>query len=442
MTAQTNALAERSVLGACLLDRTAIGRIADFLKPEHFADENREALFRAMLELYENGKPLDIALVSEQVLRRHKDGLPLLRDADAILEGLMLLESEVPTSANVEHYARVVEELAMKRALISIGSRIAALGQVEDKESQDLIDEAETLLFRLADSRTLHEQRPINVIMASVWERAEAAHRKRTAVTGIPSGFRDIDAKTGGFQPSNLILLAARPSIGKTALVMNIAEHIAVKEGLPVAVFSLEMSAEELMERAACAYASLDHFALRQGHLTGDQWNAFARAHGALSEAPIILDDSPSLSVMELRARARRYALAKKVRLVIVDYLQLLHTTRHYDNRVTEVTEISRALKNMARELEVPVIAVSQLNREVERAARKPQLSDLRDSGALEQDADLAMFLHRDKDTPSVADLIIAKHRNGPTGTLQLVFRQESTRFFDYAQTANDEEAA
>ena len=426
-----NLEAEASVLGSLMLDRNAIVRVADFLRPEDFYLDHHAQVYRAALNLYDRADPIDLLTLAAE--------LETMRVLERVGGQAFLaeLESGVPTAANVEYYGHLVEEAATKRKLISAGGRITALGFDESTPASQALDTAEGVIFNIAEGRITQDFVALKDILKTTWDQIEQIHMDQSVISGVPSGFNDLDAKTGGFQKSDLIIIAARPGVGKTSLTLNIAQHASIQYKIPVAIFSLEMSEQQLVTRLLCSEASVDSYRLRTGLLKDAEWPRIAQAMGALSEAQIYIDDSPNVSVMEMRTKARRLKSANNLGLVIVDYLQLMQG-RNQENRVQEVSDISRGLKSLARELQIPVIACSQLSREPEkRPDHRPQLSDLRESGTLEQDSDLVLFIYRDRfyndnvpeDKRNIAEIIIAKHRNGPTGKLELLFIDEQTKF-------------
>lgn len=426
-----NLEAEASVLGSLMLDRNAIVRVADFLRPEDFYLDHHAQVYRAALNLYDRADPIDLLTLAAE--------LETMRVLERVGGQAFLaeLESGVPTAANVEYYGHLVEEAATKRKLISAGGRITALGFDESTPASQALDTAEGVIFNIAEGRITQDFVALKDILKTTWDQIEQIHKDQSVISGVPSGFNDLDAKTGGFQKSDLIIIAARPGVGKTSLTLNIAQHASIQYKIPVAIFSLEMSEQQLVTRLLCSEASVDSYRLRTGLLKDAEWPRIAQAMGALSEAQIYIDDSPNVSVMEMRTKARRLKSANNLGLVIVDYLQLMQG-RNQENRVQEVSDISRGLKSLARELQIPVIACSQLSREPEkRPDHRPQLSDLRESGTLEQDSDLVLFIYRDRfyndnvpeDKRNIAEIIIAKHRNGPTGKLELLFIDEQTKF-------------
>jgi replicative DNA helicase len=430
--------AEQSVLGAILIDREAIIEVAEFLKPEDFYRQAHGAIYRAMLDLFERREPVDIVTVSET----------LERGGDLETAGgrayLTSLSNQTPTAVHAVQYARIVERKAVLRNLIGAAGRIAGIGYEDAAEISDAIDRAESELFSVSSRRITAGFTKLDTLLHAAYDRLDYLHAHRGELSGVSSGFVDLDALTTGFQKSDLIIVAARPSVGKTSFALNVAEHAAVRERRSVGLFSLEMSKEQLVLRLLSSVANIDSKRLRTGFLEELDFARIAPAMNDLSEAPIYIDDTPNISSMELRTKARRLQAESGLDLVVVDYLQLMQaaTTSRDANRVQEVSEISRGLKALARELNVPVIALSQLSRQPEmRNTNEPRLSDLRESGAIEQDADLVIFLWRDKDKGAddgeadgeVINVKLAKHRNGPTGDISLWFRKSQTRFASYA---------
>jgi len=430
--------AEQSILGAILIDRDAVVEVAEFLRPADFYRQANGAVFAAVLELFERREPIDIVTVAETLER--SDQLESI-GGRAYLSSL---SSSTPTAVHAVQYARIVERKAVLRNLIGAAGRIAGIGYEDPAEIQEAIDRAEAELFAVSQKRIDSGFQKLDSLLHQAYDRLDYLHAHRGEISGVRTGFTDLDSLTTGLQKSDLVILAARPSVGKTSLALNIAEHAAVKEKKSVGVFSLEMSKEQLVLRLLSSVANIDSQRLRSGFLEEMDFARIAPAMNALSEAPLYIDDTPSISTMELRTKARRLQAEAGLDLVIVDYLQLMQaaTTSRDANRVQEVSEISRGLKALARELSVPVVALSQLSRQPEmRNENEPRLSDLRESGAIEQDADLVMFLYRERDKAAddgdtdgeVIHLKLAKHRNGPTGSVELWFKKSQTRFVSYA---------
>ena len=430
--------AEQAVLGSILIDRDAIIEVADFLHTEDFYRQAHARIFAAMLSLFEHREPIDVVTVAEELERAGE--LESVGGASY----LSTLGNDTPTAVHVAQYGRIVERKATLRRLISAAGKIAAIGYEDGSDIQESVDRAEAELFAVAQKRSTDGFSPLKTLLHDAYDKLDYLHAHRGQISGVPSGFADLDQLTTGFQPSDLVVLAARPSVGKTSLALNIAENAAVREGKTVGVFSLEMSKEQLVLRLLSSVASIDSQRLRSGFLEELDFARIAPALQSLSDAPVFIDDTPSISTMELRTKARRLQAEHGLDLLIVDYLQLMQatSTSRDANRVQEVSEISRGLKALARELRIPVIALSQLSRQPEmRESREPRLSDLRESGAIEQDADLVLFLWREKERAAeegesegeVINLRLAKHRNGPTGEVKLWFRKSQTRFVSYA---------
>lgn len=420
--------AEESVLGSILMSKEAVGLVSQYLKPSDFYDEINAGIFDAMLALYEKNKPIDILTLSSE-LKKRKDGIK----AD---EGYLAdLVNSVPTAANVEHYAKLIKEASIKRSLIKFGADVTELGFDEEKEAEELLDKAESSMFAISQGHNISAFVPIKESLAESFERIDELHTKGAGLRGVKTGFTDLDNLLSGMQASNLLILAARPGQGKTAMIVNIAQYIAVNEKKPVGIFSLEMSQEEMVDRLLVGQADVDAWRLKTGKLSETDFAKLSEAMGTLADAPIYIDDTPGISVSQIRTKARRLQLEKNVALLIVDYLQLVDPGRRYDNRVQEVSLVSQSLKNLSRELKIPVLAVSQLSRAVEhRGERKPQLADLRESGAIEQDADVVMFIYRlDSEISNVmpTKLLVAKHRNGPMGEIDLLFRGDRIKFYN-----------
>ena len=435
--------AEESVLGAILIDGDAITEVSETLKASDFYKPANSKVYAAVLALYEQRQPIDILTVSEELERRGQieeiGGRAALAD----------LCDRTPTAVHAKQYAKIVERKAVLRGLISAAGRIASIGYEDPADAIEAIDRAESELFAISERRTASGFTSIETLLGQAYERLDHLHQNRGQLMGLRTGFTDIDSKTQGLQASDFIVLAARPSVGKTSLALNIAEYAGVREGKSVGVFSLEMSKEQLVLRLLSSVTKIDSFKLRSGFLAEMDFPKIASAMEALSRAKIFIDDTASISVMELRTKARRLKMEHGLDLLIVDYLQLMQpgSSGRESNRVQEVSEISRGLKALARELGIPVLALSQLSRQTEMRgdSKEPRLSDLRESGAIEQDADVVIFLWRKADrieeTDAVGEAIdfsIAKHRNGPTGAGQLYFMKEQTRFVNLVRERND----
>ena len=429
--------AEQSVLGSILIDADAVLKVADFLRPADFYRQQHGDIYEAMLALHSQREPIDLVTVGDELARRER--LDLV-GGPAYLAGLM---NVVPTAVHVEHYARIVERKSVLRNLIAAAGKIAAVGYEEANDAEVAIDRAESILFEISQRRTEGGFEALSILLGQAYDRLEYLHEHRGQILGIPSGLAQLDALLGGFQPSDLTILAARPSVGKTSMALNIAQHASVREGKKVAIFSLEMSKEQLSLRLLSSETGINPRPLQTGFMEETDWSKIATVMNDMASAPMWIDDSPALSVMELRTKARRLEAEQHgLDLVIVDYLQLMQAgvQSREPNRVQEVSEISRGLKQLARELKVPVIALSQLSRGVEqRGSAEPRLSDLRESGSIEQDADVVVFLYREgeQNPDSEVELVkakIAKHRNGPIGEVPLQFRKSTTRFFTVAR--------
>jgi replicative DNA helicase len=427
--------AEESVLGAMMLSPGAIGAVSEVLDAGDFYRESHAKIYRASLSLYARGEPVDaITLVDELEERGDLD------DAGG-RERIHELAALVPATANAGHYAKIVREMATLRGLIRVGAEVARLGWERPGEAQELVDQAEQIVFELSQSRVASEFSHIESLLKESFERITTLYEAGDDITGVPSGYRDIDRLTGGFQPGNLIIVAARPSMGKSALGLGMATNLGVRAQIPVALFTLEMSKSEVTQRLMCSEAKVESNRLRTGKLAVDDWPRLTAACDKLAKAPIYVDDTGSITMMEIRAKARRLKTQEPtLGLIIVDYLQLMTTGASVENRVQEVSQISRQLKVLARDLDVPVLAMSQLSRAVEqRHDKRPILSDLRESGAIEQDADLVFFIYRDEyyneesDQQGLAEVICAKHRNGPTGSEKLSFLKRYAKFADLA---------
>lgn len=422
--------AEQSVLGAILIDREAIYKVMRILQPGDFYRESHRIIYESMLLLNESGSPVDMITLSDQ-LRQQGD----LEKVGGVAAIAMLAEM-VPTAANVEYYARIVEEKSLLRSLINLSTRIASMGYEEQEEPEKLITEAEQMIMALGNRRASQAFFTIKEILLKVFPHLEFLYNNRGVITGVPTSFADLDQICCGFQPGDFIILAGRPSMGKTSLGLCIGYNAALKHNIPVGVFSLEMSKEQLAQRILCAEAKVDQQRLRNGTLDEDDWLKLHETAGKLSKAPIYIDDTPGISIRQLRAKARQLKAEKGLGLIIIDYLQLLQGSRRAENRQQEISEISRSLKGLAKELQIPVLALAQLSRSVEqRPNKRPVMSDLRESGSLEQDADIVMFIYRDEyynpesEKKGIAEVIVSKHRNGPVGSVELVFLKEYTKF-------------
>lgn len=421
-----NLEAEQSLLGALLIDKDAVVAVAEVLHPNHFyRSEQHGQIYEAILELFEKREPVDLVTVTDQLKQR---GTLDKIGGSAYLADLI---NKVPTAAHVESYARIIKEHAIRRNLIASSTRSIDSAYNEGRDVNDIIEECEQAIFSISQEHLQRDFIPLKDALAQSFDRLDEIQKSSGKLRGIPSGFRDLDGKLAGFQDSNLIICAARPGQGKTAFVLNIAQYVAVVANLPVGFFSLEMSQEELVDRLLVGQANIDAWKLKTGRLDEKDYDRLSHAMGQLAEAPLFIDDTPAISISEMRTKARRLQVEQGLRLLIVDYLQLIRG-RNLENRVQEVSEISQNLKNLARELKIPVIAVSQLSRAVEaRGSRKPQLADLRESGAIEQDADVVMFIYReDPEKSEQVTLDIQKHRNGPMGEMPLIFRADRVRFY------------
>lgn len=428
-----NSEAEASLLGALLIDSDAIVKIADHIKADDFYDPKHRYIYEAIRQLYEQHKAIDVLTLSDKL--RSNGHLESVGGAAYLTE----LTNFVPTATHVEQYADIVAQKSLRRRLISASKDIMTLGKDESKQLRELIEEAETRLFEVSQTHVQQSVISLEAILAESFDRLDDLHKDKSKIRGIPTGFKDIDDKLAGFQRSDLIILAARPSMGKTALSLNFAHNVAVKAGQPVLIFSLEMSKEQLVDRMLSMESGVDAWALRTGNLTDADFEKIGRAMGTLGEAQIFIDDTPGITVSDMRTKARREAHQRELGLIIVDYLQLMSGGSKYggdSNRVQEISEISRGLKGIARELNVPVLALSQLSRSVEsRSPQIPQLADLRESGSIEQDADVVAFIYREEyynpetDRKKIADIQIKKHRNGPVGNVELYFENEKQLF-------------
>lgn len=432
-----NIEAEQSVLGAMLIEREAISRVSEVLRPGDFYRETNRILYEVFLQLFSKNEPVDMVTVVEKL--RKEDKL----EAVGGISYVTYLANYVPTAANVLYHAKIVEEKALLRQLISASTHIAGMGYEASEEVEMILDQAERMILEVSGRKIGKEFTPIKTIILDAFDKIEQLYNSKGGITGLPTGFKDLDKLMSGLQPSDLILIAARPSMGKTAFVLNIAQHVAIREKKPVAFFSLEMSKEQLVQRMLCAEAAIDAQRLRIGELEENDWKKLVLAADKLSASSIFIDDTAAITAVEMRAKARRLKIEHDLKLIIIDYLQLMQGSGSgkSENRQQEISEISRFLKGLARELDVPVIALSQLSRSVEsRQVKRPMLSDLRESGSLEQDADIVAFLYRDdyynpdSDKKNITEVIIAKHRNGPVDTVQLFFHKQFTKFSDLSK--------
>ena len=427
---------EQSVIGAMLMDREAIIAASEIVVADDFYQRQYGVMFEAMVELFNEGKPVDLVTLQDRL--KEKDVPPEV----CSLEFVRDIMETVPTSVNVRSYAEIVHEKAVMRRLIRINEEIANSCYAGKERLEDILADTEKQIFGLLQSRMSGDFVPIRQVALNVLDKIEQATRSKSTVTGVPTGFIDLDYRTSGLQPSDLILIAARPSMGKTAFVLNIADYIAVRRQKTCLIFSLEMSKEQLVNRMLAMESNVDSQKLRTGTLTDADWDAVVEGIATIGNSKLVIDDTPGISIMELRSKCRKIKLEHGLDIVMIDYLQLMTGSgKTSDNRQQEISEISRSLKALARELNAPVIALSQLSRACEtRTDHRPMLSDLRESGAIEQDADVVMFLYRDDyynkdtDTPNVAEVIIAKQRNGPIGTVNLGWRPELTRFVNMAR--------
>jgi len=417
--------AEVCVLGSILIDNDAVLAVSEFLKSGHFYNSNYGKIYEAMMKLYEERMPIDIVTVAEK-LKEFK----ILKKIGG--KGFLTrLASEVPTAANVESYGHIIKSLSAKRELISAAGRISEKAFDPALPADQLLDIAEQEIFSLSQKHLKSIPTSLKEVLTASFDRLDELQKMGTGLRGVPSGFKGLDNILAGMQDSNLLILAARPGVGKTAFGLNIARHVAVEQKIPVCMFSLEMSKEELVDRLLVRQGLIDAWKLKTGQLSANDFDSLSEAMGILAEAPLYIDDTPGLTVTELRTKARRLQVDKGIKFIVVDYLQLMHGSTR-DNRVQEVSEISQGLKNLARELKVPILALAQLSRAMEARGGKPRLSDLRESGSIEQDADVVFFLSReDEEIREMVTCSIEKHRNGPTGSFNLYFNGKQISFFD-----------
>ncbi len=429
--------AEESVLGGVLLDMHALDRVVEVMGADDFYRGSHRKIFRAMLTLSEKGEPIDLITLADTLKARGE--LQEIGGATYLAE----LADKVPSAANIAHYARIVREKAVLRSLINVCSEIVTRCYNGEEDIERFLDEAERLIFDVSEKRIRPSFFKMGDMIMDTIKLVEKLYERKELVTGVPTGFLDLDRMTAGLQPSDLIIVAARPSVGKTAFVLNIAQYVTLHANTAVGIFSMEMAKEQLVLRMLCSEARVDNAKVRTGYLGERDFPRLAMAAGRLAEAPIYIDDTPAQNVLELRAKTRRLKREANIGLVIIDYLQLMRGLDAQENRTQELSEISRSLKSLAKELNIPVVALSQLNRQVEqRADKRPVMSDIRESGSIEQDADVIMFIYRDEvykpdsQDEGVAEIIIGKQRNGPTGTVRLAFRKEYTRFDNLVEHA------
>ncbi len=433
-----NIEAEQSLLGALLIDKDSIVRISEILHPSNFYRlEQHAPIFEAVQALFEKREPIDLVTVTEEL---KKSGFYDKIGGSAYLTTLV---NVVPTSAHIEHYARIIKEHAVRRSIIAQATGLIEKAYDEAQGVDELLEAAEQGIFSISQENLKRDFLPIKDALTQSFDRLDELQKSSGKLRGIPTGFRDLDNKLAGMQDSNLLILASRPGQGKTSMALNIAQFVAVNAGLPVGIFSLEMSQEELVDRLLVGQADIDAWKLKTGRLDEKDFDRLSLAMGELAEAPLFIDDTPGSTISEMRTKARRLQVEHGLKLLIVDYLQLIRG-RNLENRVQEVSEISQNLKNLARELKIPILAISQLSRAVEqRGIKRPQLADLRESGAIEQDADVVMFIWReDAERPEAVTLDIQKHRNGPTGEIQMVFRADRTKFYGLEKTRKTQTAA
>ena len=433
--------AEQSVIGSMIMDREAIVVASELISGEDFYNKQYGILFETMVELNEEGSPVDLVTLQNRL--REKDVPPEVSSLEFVRD----LITAVPTSANIKYYANIVAEKATLRKLIRTTEGIANDCYINKDPLEVLLEETEKKVFQLVQKRNTGDFVPIRQVVMNAMDKIETAAKNKGSVTGIPTGFTDLDYRTAGMQPSDLVLIAARPSMGKTAFVLNIAQHVAFKQNKCVAIFSLEMSKEQLVNRMFSLESSVDAQKLRTGQLNDQEWERLIESAGVIGRSNLIIDDTPGISISELRSKCRKFKLEHNLSMIIIDYLQLMSGSGRSDSRQQEISDISRSLKSVARELGVPVLALSQLSRAVEqRPDHRPMLSDLRESGAIEQDADVVMFIYRDDyynhdtEKKGVSEIIIAKQRNGPIGTVELAWLPEYTKFANLERSKPDYE--
>ena len=434
-----NVEAEQAVLGALLIDPDAIYKVNTFVRPNDFYVERHQWIYDAVISLHERREAVDFVTLCDELERNER--LAELGGA-AYLSSLI---DSTPTALNIEHYAHIVERTSTLRRLIGAAGEIAALAYQDTDDVSEAVDRAEQILFGVSQHRVSGDMQIIRDVVSEYYDRVDYLYQHKGETIGVPTGFRNLDKILGGWQKSDLVIIAARPGMGKTSLMLSVAQNAARKYNQRVALFSLEMSAEQLVQRLISAETGIDSQRLRIGNLREDEWPTFIQATGALSETMVFIDDTPSISAMQVRTKARRLYAEYGLDLLIIDYLQLMQSDRRTENRVQEISFLSRALKGLARELNIPVIVASQLSRAVEqRNDKHPMLSDLRESGSIEQDADIVMFIYRDdyytpeSETPNIAEIIISKHRNGPTGVVPLYFKKELAQFLEVEMFRED----
>ncbi|MEK7149976.1 MAG: replicative DNA helicase [Patescibacteria group bacterium] len=441
-----NIESEKALLGSIMLRSESLEDVMDIIRPDSFYAEKHRAIFKAIIDLFSKNEPIDLLTLSSRLKERE------MLDRAGGMSYLTDLVNAVPSSSNAEYYAQMVQKKHMMRKLIEASEHICTLGYDETTELDELLDSAEKKIYEVTHSASNSNFIELKDALGEAWDRLDKLHKSKEEFRGIPTGFRELDNKLAGLQKSDLIILAARPSMGKTSLALDIARQAAIQHNVPVAIFSLEMSSQQLVDRMLAAESKVDAWKLRTGKLTLDsEFEKIRNSLDPLSKAPIFVDDQPANNILKMRSIVRRLKNEKKLGLVIIDYLQLMVPTnsRNSDSTVQQVTEISRSLKHLAREFDIPVLALSQLSREVEKRGGRPRLSDLRDSGSIEQDADVVMFIHRedkykeDSDKPNIAEILIEKHRNGPTGKVELYFDQNKATFLsiDKSNFADFEQA-
>ncbi|UMZ75162.1 replicative DNA helicase [Natranaerofaba carboxydovora] len=424
--------AEESVLGSMLIDEEAVSTVIEILKSKDFYKENHRKIYEAIMDLQEESQPVDLVTLTEKLRVENQI------DEVGGVEYLTELANQVPTSANAQYYAKIVEEKSTLRQLINAATRIARMGYEEPDEVEKLLDEAEKSIFEISQNSSERGFVPVKEVIMETFDKIESLYNKPGGVTGVSCGFKDLDNMLSGLQPSDLVILAARPAMGKTTLALNMAHNVTVKEKQPVAIFSLEMSKDQLVQRMLCAEAEVDAHKLRTGNLDSEDWPKLGQAVGPLSQAPLFIDDTPAMSVMEMRTKARKLKAEKGLEAIFIDYLQLMQSSQSQENRQQEISQISRSLKALAKELNVPVIALSQLSRAVEqRQDKRPMLSDLLESGGIEANADVVLFIYRDEyydlesEKENIAEIIVSKQRNGPVGSVELFFKKDFNKFYN-----------